>query len=39
MDALGKILVVVFSYRKDDIRLIFVRKATRAERKSYEEGI
>ena len=26
MDALGRILVVVFSYREDDIRLISVRK-------------
>ncbi len=39
MDALGRILVVVFSYREDDIRLISVRKATRRERTSYEEGI
>ena len=39
MDALGRILVVVFSYREDEIRLISVRKATRRERTSYEEGI
>ncbi len=39
MDALGRLLVVVFSYREDDIRLISVRKATRRERTSYEEGI
>ena len=39
MDALGRVLVVVFSYRGDDIRLISVRPATRIERKSYEEGI
>ena len=39
MYALGRILVVVFSYRGDDIRLISVRPATRIERKSYEEGI
>ncbi|GMR22471.1 MAG: BrnT family toxin [Acidobacteriota bacterium] len=39
IDALGRILVVVFSYREDGIRLISVRKATRGERTSYEEGI
>ena len=39
MDALGRILVVVFSHRVADIRLISVRKATRRERTSYEEGI
>ena len=39
MDALGRILVVVFSYREDDIRLFSVRNAKRRERTSYEEGI
>ncbi len=39
LDGLGRILVVVFSYREDEIRLISVRKATRRERTSYEEGI
>lgn len=39
MDALGRILVVVFSDREEGIRLISVRKATRRERTSYEEGI
>ena len=33
------ILVVVFSDREEGIRLISVRKATRRERTSYEEGI
>ena len=39
LDALGRILVVVFSDREEGIRLISVRKATRKERTSYEEGI
>ena len=30
---------MVFSYHEDEIRLISVRKATRRERTSYEEGI
>ena len=39
LDTLGRILVVVFSDREEGIRLISVRKATRKERTSYEEGI
>ncbi len=39
MDGVGRILVVVYTDRDDDIRLISAREATRAERKSYEEGI
>jgi uncharacterized DUF497 family protein len=38
-DALGRVLVVVYSYRGDDIRLISARRATRKERSQYEEGI
>ena len=38
-DALNRILVVVYTYRGDDIRLISARRATRKERKAYEEGI
>jgi len=38
-DAVGRIIVVVYSYRSDTIRLISARKATRGERKQYEEGI
>lgn len=38
-DALGRILVVVFTHRGDDVRLISARRATRQERKAYEEGI
>jgi len=38
-DAVGRIITVVYSYRKDTIRLISARKATPKERKQYEEGI
>ena len=39
VDALGRIVVVVYAYRGDDIRLISARRATRREREQYEEGI
>jgi len=35
MDALGRILVVVYTERGDDIRIISARKATVRERKQY----
>lgn len=38
-DAVGRVLVVIYTYRGDDIRLISARKATRKERMQYEEGI
>ena len=37
-DSVGRILVVVYAYRGEDIRLISARPATR-EKKHYEEGI
>jgi uncharacterized DUF497 family protein len=39
MDALGHILVVVYTCLGEDIRLISARTATRRERMQYEEGI
>ncbi len=39
MDAIGRVLVVVYTHRGEDIRLISARTATKGERKSYEEGI
>ena len=39
MDAVARVLVVVYSYQGDDIRLISARSANRRERKQYEEGI
>jgi len=38
-DALGRIVVVVYSYRAETIRLISARKATSTERKQYEKRI
>ena len=37
MDTFGRILVVVYTWRGDTIRLISARKATKKERKQYEE--
>lgn len=36
-DAFGRILVVVYTWRGDEIRLISARKATRTERQQYVE--
>ena len=38
-DALGRVLVVVYMYRDEAIRLISARRATSSERKHYEKGI
>ena len=37
MDAIGRVLVVVYTYRGEVIRLISARPATKRERESYEE--
>jgi len=39
LDALERVVVVVYTYRGNIIRLISARKASKAERKIYEEGI
>lgn len=39
LDALNRLLVVVYTYRGADIRLISARRATSKERKYYEKGI
>ena len=39
MDSLARVLVVVFTYRKDEIRLISARSATKKEIRQYETGI
>lgn len=39
MNALGQILVVVYTYRGDSIRIISARKATSRERKEYEKWV
>ena len=36
-DALNRIVVVVYAWREDDIRIISARRATRGERRRYEE--
>jgi uncharacterized DUF497 family protein len=38
-DAIDRVIVVVYTYRGEDIRLISARPATKRERESYEEGI
>ncbi|BAY63240.1 hypothetical protein NIES22_33260 [Calothrix brevissima NIES-22] len=38
LDAFGRVLVVVYTWRNNEIRLISARKATRHEQKQYEEG-
>lgn len=38
MDALGRLLVVVYTYRKLKIRIISARKATRRESRQYQEA-
>jgi uncharacterized protein len=37
LDALGRVLVVVYTWRDREIRLISARLATREERRQYEE--
>jgi hypothetical protein len=37
MDALGRILIVVYTYREHGIRVISARKATARERRQYGE--
>lgn len=39
MDALGRILVVVYTWRGECARLISARKATPRERQQYEAGL
>ena len=36
-DALGRVLVVVYSWAEDGIRLISARKSTKKERREYED--
>ncbi|MDQ7783151.1 MAG: BrnT family toxin [Desulfomonilaceae bacterium] len=36
MDSMGRVLVVVYTWRGDSVRLISARKATRRERTQYE---
>ena len=36
LDALGRLLVVVYTWRGDEVRLISARRANRSERRQYE---
>jgi uncharacterized DUF497 family protein len=38
-DALGRVLVVAYTWRDENIRLISARKATAQEREEYEESL
>jgi uncharacterized DUF497 family protein len=38
LDFLGRVLVVSWTWRDEDIRLISARKATRTETREYEKG-
>ncbi len=39
MDALSRVVVVVYTYRNVAVRLISARKATKSEREAYEAGV
>lgn len=39
MDFVGRVLVVVYTYRGEAIRIISARNATRAERRQYTEDL
>ena len=39
LDALGRVLVVVYAYRGDTLRIISARKATRNEVRTYERRV
>jgi len=39
IDAMGRILVVSYTYRQDSIRIISARRATQSERKEYGKRI
>jgi len=39
LDFLGRVVVVAYTYRNDNIRLISARQATKREVKIYERGI
>ena len=38
MDLLRRVLVVIYEWRGDNVRVISARRATRRERKQYEES-
>ena len=38
-DFLGRVLVVIYTYRGERVRIISARRATPNERKTYQEGV
>lgn len=38
LDAMGRVLVVIYTWRGESMRLISARKATRREQRRYEEA-
>jgi len=39
MDPTGRVLVTVITYREEKVRIISSRKASKGERRKYEEGL
>ena len=39
MDAMGRVLVLIYTWRGEGVRLISARRATHGERHQYEEGL
>lgn len=39
VDGIGRLVVLAYTYRGEDVRLISARLATRRERQQYEKGI
>lgn len=39
MNSFGALMIVVYTYRSEEVRLISVRKAEPKERRAYEKGI
>jgi uncharacterized protein len=39
MDALARVVVVVYTWRRNNIRIISARKTGAEERRQYEEGL
>jgi hypothetical protein len=39
MNSFGSLMIVAYTYRGDDVRLVSVRKAEPKERRAYEKGV
>ena len=38
-DALGRVVTISYAFRRESIRVISARRATKSERKAYEKGV